>query len=84
MNKFSISLVILLTLLTSMGAVNAQDVIITGVSSTAVSCGNGSDGTLTVSVSGGIGLYSYLLVQGAVAVEAAGPISSSTFTFFRT
>ncbi len=81
MNKFSISLVILLTLLTSMGAVNAQDVIVTGVSSTPVSCGNGSDGTLTVSVSGGIGLYSYLLVQGAVAVEAAGPISSSTFTF---
>ncbi|MDX2429689.1 MAG: gliding motility-associated C-terminal domain-containing protein [Bacteroides sp.] len=81
MKRFKISLLIFFTLLFSVGAVNAQDVIITGVSSTPVSCGEGSDGTLTVSVSGGVGQYSYLLVQGAVAVESAGPMTASTFTF---
>ncbi len=81
MKRFRISLFIFITLLSSSGAVYAQDVIITGVSSTPVTCGNGSDGTLTVSVSGGVGQYSYLLVKGAVAVESAGPIPSSSFTF---
>jgi len=81
MNRFRNSLVFFLALLMSLGVVTAQDVIITGVTSTPVSCGNGSDGTLTVNVSGGVGLYSYLLVRGAVAVEAAGPMSSSSYTF---
>ncbi len=81
MKRFNISLLIFCILLFSLGVVNAQDVVITGVSSTPVSCGEGSDGTLTVTVSGGVGQYSYLLVKGAVAVESAGPIIASTFTF---
>lgn len=81
MKKLRIALLVFYALIISLGAANAQDVIITGVSSTPVSCGNGFDGTLTVTVSGGIGQYSYLLVQGAVAVESAGPMTASTFTF---
>ncbi len=81
MKRSGILVFIFLTLLLFLGSVYAQDVIITGISSTPVSCGNGSDGTLTVTVSGGVGQYSYLLVKGAVAVESAGPIASSTFTF---
>ncbi len=76
-----ITIFIFFALLSSLGTVYAQDVIITGISSTPVSCGNGSDGTLTVSVSGGVGQYTYLLVQGAVAVEGAGPMTASTYTF---
>ena len=76
-----ITIFIFFALLSSLGTVYAQDVIITDISSTPVSCGNGSDGTLTVNVSGGVGQYSYLLVQGAVAVESAGPMTASTFTF---
>jgi len=81
MKRFGIFLSIVLFLLTSAGALYAQDVIITGVSSTPVSCGDGSDGTISVTVSGGVGQYSYLLVKGAQAVESAGPTSSPSFTF---
>ena len=71
-----------LTLLAWAGAVYAQDdVIITDVSSTPVTCGGGSDGTLTVSVTGGVGKYTYLLVGSGIAQEGAGPIDASTFTF---
>ncbi len=81
MKKLRIAFLIFYALIISLGAANAQDVIISGVSSTPVSCGNGSDGTLTVNVTGGVGQYTYLLVQGAVAVEGAGPMASSTYTF---
>ncbi len=65
----------------TMGMLGAQDVIITSVSSTPVSCGNGNDGTITVNVSGGIGAYTFLLVKGAVPVESSGAIASPSFTF---
>lgn len=75
------SILFIFVLLFSVGAAYAQDVVITGITTSPVSCGDGSDGTITVSVSGGIGQYSYLLVRGAVAVESAGPIVSNTYTF---
>ncbi len=81
MKRSRISFFALFLLLAPMIALQAQDVIITGVSSTPVSCGGGSDGTITVTVSGGVGNYSYLMIKGALPVEAAGPIASNTFTF---
>ncbi|MEN8156022.1 MAG: gliding motility-associated C-terminal domain-containing protein [Bacteroidota bacterium] len=57
------------------------DVIITVESTTNVTCGGASDGTITVSVSGGTGDYSYQLLQGFTPVETAGPMASSTYTF---
>ncbi|MCK4751314.1 MAG: SprB repeat-containing protein, partial [Bacteroidales bacterium] len=62
-------------------SLHAQDVIITSVSSTPVSCGLGSDGTITITISGGVGLYTYLLVRGAVPVESSGPIAAQNYTF---
>jgi len=59
----------------------AQDVIITSVSSTPVTCGAGADGTISVTVTGGIGLYTYLLVRAGIPVENAGPIASQNYTF---
>ncbi|MEZ5069404.1 MAG: SprB repeat-containing protein [Bacteroidales bacterium] len=65
----------------AVAALTAQDVIITSVSSTPVSCGDGSDGTITVTVTGGIGNYTYLLTKGAIPVETSGPIAASSYTF---
>ena len=59
----------------------AQDVVITDVSSTPVTCGGAFDGTITVNITGGNGMYHYVLLKGADPVESEGPISSTTFTF---
>ncbi len=60
----------------------AQDVIITSITSTPVTCGEGSDGTITVTVTGGVsGNYNYLLIRNSIPVESVGPISSNTYTF---
>ncbi|MCK5135305.1 MAG: gliding motility-associated C-terminal domain-containing protein [Bacteroidales bacterium] len=81
MKIFRSSTFAILVLISSFMALQAQDIIITGVSTTDVSCGSGSDGTITINISGGIGLYTYLLVRGAVPVESSGPIAAQNFTF---
>ena len=62
-------------------SLSAQDLVISSISTTDVSCGEGSDGSITVTVSGGIGPYSYLLTKGAVPVEGAENVATQTFTF---
>jgi len=81
MKVFRSSIFTILVLIISVISLQAQDIIITGVSTTDVSCGSGSDGTITITISGGVGLYTYLLVRGAVAVESSGPIAAQNFTF---
>jgi len=81
MKMFRNSVITLLVSISSVISLYSQDVVITGVSSTPVSCGGVSDGTITVTVSGGVGLYTYLLVKGAVPVESGGPTSSQSYTF---
>ena len=76
--KSLVSSIVFLSLVISL---HAQDVIITGVTTTPVSCGDGSDGTIRVTVSGGIGRYTYLLVRQGVPVETSGPIIPQTYTF---
>jgi len=80
MKRSRISIFTILVFLSSL-AVFAQDVIVSDIYSTPTTCGDGADGTITISVSGGIGQYSYLMVKGALPVEVAGPLSSNTYTF---
>ncbi len=69
-------------LLTSVISLQAQgDVIITSVITTPVTCGGGTDGTISVTISGGDGIYTYLLVKAGVPVENAGPMASTSYTF---
>ena len=81
MKIFRNSIFTLLIILSSWISILAQDVIITSVSTTLVSCGSGSDGTISVTISGGNGLYTYLLVRGGVPVENVGPIAAQNYTF---
>lgn len=81
MKIFRNSLFTILVILSSVISLRAQDITITDVTTTPVSCGGGSDGTITVTVTGGTGPYTYLLVRGGVPVENAGPIPSQTYTF---
>jgi gliding motility-associated-like protein len=81
MKMFRNSITALLVSVSSVISLQAQDVIITDVSSTPVNCGGVSDGTITVTITGGVGLYTYLLVKSAVPVESSGPIPSQTYTF---
>ncbi|MCK4990341.1 MAG: SprB repeat-containing protein, partial [Bacteroidales bacterium] len=59
----------------------AQDITITDITTTPVTCGGGSDGTITVTITGGNGLYKYLLVRAGVPVENVGPIAAQNYTF---
>jgi len=81
MKTFRNSIAALLVSISAVISLQAQDVTITNVSSTPVNCGGVSDGTITVTVTGGVGLYTYLLVKSAVAVETSGAIASQTYTF---
>ena len=53
MKIFRNSIFAVLFAISSVISLNAQDVIITSISTTPVTCGNGSDGTVTVTISGG-------------------------------
>ncbi len=75
------SVITILVILSSVIFLQAQNVVITSVSSTPVTCGGGSDGTITVTVTGGIGLYTYQLVQEGFFVEDSGPIPPQNYTF---
>jgi gliding motility-associated-like protein len=57
------------------------DIQITNISSTPVSCYGFSDGTITVDITGGSGLYNYLLLRETSLVESAGPLSDLSYTF---
>ena len=81
MKRFRYPLLTILATLVSAVSLLSQDVIITNVTPTPVTCGSGSDGTISVTVSGGIGLYTYLLVRAGVPVENAGPIASQNYVF---
>ena len=54
---------------------------IDSTSSTETTCGDGSDGTITVYLSGGTGSYNYNLNLGASTVETSGYTDSTHFTF---
>ncbi len=82
MNGIRKSAALILLMAASALSLHAQDVIITSITSTPVTCGDGSDGTITVTVSGGVsGDYNYLLIRNSIPVESVGPISSNTWTF---
>lgn len=80
MGRKRISVIIALLFATA-AFIHAQDVVVTVTGTTPVSCGDGSDGTITVEISGGVGDYTLLLLRGTNPVESAGPISASTYTF---
>jgi gliding motility-associated-like protein len=82
MRFFRATLYTILALTILVGTVHAQgDVEIIGKSTTPVTCYGFSDGTITVNVSGGSGLYNYLLLRETSLVESAGPISDQSYTF---
>lgn len=81
MKIFRNSIFAILVILSSAISLQAQDITITDVTTTPVSCGGGSDGTISVTITGGAGLYTYLLVRGGVPVENAGPMASQSYTF---
>ena len=60
---------------------SAQDVVITSVTSTPVTCGGGSDGTITVTITGGVPPYQYGLIQEFIYVETSSFTESTTYTF---
>ncbi len=64
-----------------MGTLQAQELKITAIISTPVSCDGYSDGSLEVQVTGGSGLYNYLLLSPPIVLESAGPVADQSYTF---
>jgi len=71
----------ILIILSSVISLQAQDVVITSVSTSPVNCGGAFDGEIRVTVSGGVGLYTYQLVREGLFVEDSGPILPQNYTF---
>ncbi len=63
MKLFRTFLFNILLVVSAMASLQAQDVEITGISSTDVLCGGAFDGSLTVSITGGNAPYTYLLLN---------------------
>jgi hypothetical protein len=60
MKLFRTLLLPILILMSFVMSIRAQDVVISEITSTPVTCGGGSDGTMTVSITGGNSPFSYL------------------------
>lgn len=76
------SIFFFLVIASSLLGLHAQgDVVITEVTSEPVKCGGAYDGSITVTITGGNGVYNYTLLREAIPVEESGPIASQTYTF---
>jgi len=78
MGKRTFSITILLFTVLGLYAQNITEV---STSSTPVTCGGGTDGTITVEVSGGNGNLSYTLFDGGSIVAFSGSIPARNYTF---
>ena len=82
MRLFRNSIFSFLLMAASIVGLQAQDVEITDLSDTPVSCGGFSDGTLSVSISGGRSPYTYLLLNYLLQpVDKIENTASTTETF---
>lgn len=68
-------------LLFTMAGLYAQDITEVSTSSTPVTCGGASDGSITVEVTGGTGNLNYTLFDGGSIVGFSGSVSERTYTF---
>jgi gliding motility-associated-like protein len=68
-------------LLSVFTGIQAQDITEVSTISTPVTCGGGSDGTITIEVDGGVGDLNYYLYQSGAFLEFSGSIPDRTFTF---
>lgn len=76
--KKYVGVMILLSVATG---IKAQDIIEVSTTSTPVSCGGVSDGTITVTVEGGSGNLNYSLFMDGVFTASSGFIPDRTYTF---
>src|SRR6056297_2853093 len=68
-------------LISAMAGIQAQDITEVSTTSTPVSCGGETDGSITIEVTGGIGNLNYSLMQEGSFVEASSFIPERTYTF---
>ena len=80
MNILKKSLVAML-LMSVFTGIQAQEIIEVSTTTTPVTCGGDSDGSITITVSGGSGDLNYTLFKAGSFVEASGFIPDRTFTF---
>jgi gliding motility-associated-like protein len=74
---FTVSLLLLL-----LAGTRGQDILLSSITVTDVTCGGISDGTITIEVTGGDGNLNYtLLDQGYAFLESSGFIADRTYTF---
>ena len=71
----------ILLLTASVVTMQAQELKITRVTSTPVTCDGYSDGSIEVEVTGGSGLYNYLLLSPPFVIESAGPLPDQSYKF---
>ncbi|MBN1132523.1 MAG: gliding motility-associated C-terminal domain-containing protein [Bacteroidales bacterium] len=69
------------SLLVPFFSLSAQEVVITSISATPVTCGGASDGTITVTVTGGVPPYQYGLIQEFIYVETSEITYNTTYTY---
>ncbi|MFZ5941963.1 MAG: SprB repeat-containing protein, partial [Bacteroidota bacterium] len=75
--------IILVAMLFTAMVLKGQPLTITSVTSTPVSCYGGSDGTLTINISGGQSPYTYILFTSIISppIEVSLPTAATSYTF---
>jgi len=78
MKLFRTLVFFIILLVSSVMSMSAQDLEVSDLTATPVTCGGGSDGTLAVSISGGVAPFSYLLLN--YLLQPVGKIENVTVT----
>ncbi|MEX0986886.1 MAG: gliding motility-associated C-terminal domain-containing protein [Bacteroidales bacterium] len=79
--KMNIRFLNILILLAAFTGLQAQNITLVSLNSTPVTCGGGSDGTITIEVDGGSGNLNYTLFFEGSTLTSSGFIPDRTYTF---
>ncbi len=81
MKAFRYTLVLILSLASSLLSLNVQGQTIINVSTTPTTCSDGTDGTISFEISGGVAPFSWYIYEGGgFPVDAGGPTFTTSVT----
>ena len=78
MKTYRFPIVLLLSLLTSLGTLSAQPLDIINITTTPTTCSDGTDGTITFTITGGTGPYEWYIYEGVGFPVDFGTVPTAT------
>jgi len=78
MKAYRYSLLLFVSLVTSLGSLRAQDLAIINISTTPTTCSDGTDGTITFTITGGTAPYEWYIYEGIGLPIDFGTVPTAT------